>query len=57
MQLYFFLQSLQNPDQKHAMQTALIEEVFLGVLQTKQNYIGKWRRAIEVEMNLKQIEA
>ena len=39
------------------MQTALIEEVFPGVLQTEQNYIGKWRRAIEVEMNLKQIEA
>ena len=39
------------------MVTAISPEAFLGVLQTKQNYIGNQREAIKAEMNLKQTEA
>ena len=35
------LESLLNLEQKHEMVTTISVEVFLGVLQTKQNYIGK----------------
>ena len=33
------------------MVTTISVEVFPGVLQTEQKYIGKWREAIEAEMN------
>ena len=39
------------------MVAAISAEVFLGVLQTEQNYIGNQREAIKAEMNLKQTEA
>ena len=35
---------------------AISVEVFPGVLQTEQKYIGKWREAIEAEMNIRQSE-
>ena len=35
------------------MVTAISVEVFPGVLQTEQKYIGKWREAIETEMNIR----
>ena len=35
------------------MISAISVEVFPGVLQTEQKYIGKWREAIETEMNIK----
>ena len=38
------------------MVTAISIEVFPGVLQTEQKHIGKWREAIEVEMNIRQSE-
>ena len=41
------LESLLNLEQKHGMVMAISVEVFPGVLQTKQKYIGKWRKAIE----------
>ena len=34
------------------MVTAISVEVFPGVLQTEQKYMGKWREAIETEMNI-----
>ena len=37
------LESLLNLEQKHEMVTAISVEVFPGVLQTEQKYIGKWR--------------
>ena len=46
------LESLLNLEQKHDMATAISVEVFPGVLQTEQKHIGKWREAIEVEMNI-----
>ena len=46
------LESLLNLEQKHEMVTAISVEVFPGVLQTEQKQIGKWREAIEVEMNI-----
>ena len=39
------------------MVTAISAEVFLGVLQTDQKYIGNQREASKAEMNLKQTEA
>ena len=45
------VESLLNLEQKHEMVTAISVEVFPGVLQTEQKYIGKWREAIETEIN------
>ena len=50
------LGSLLNLEQKHEMVTAISVEVFPGVLQTEQKYIGKWREAIETEMNIRHSE-
>ena len=49
-------ESLLNLEQKHEMVTAIGVEVFPGVLQTEQKYIGKWREAIETEMNIRHSE-
>ena len=51
------LESLLNLEQKHEMITAISVEVFPGVLQTEQKHIGKWREAIEAEMNIRHSEA
>ena len=50
------LESILNLEQKHEMVTAISVEVFPRVLQTKQKYIGKWREAIETEMNIRHYE-
>ena len=50
------LGSLLNLEQKHEMVTAMSVEVFPGVLQTEQKYIGKWREVIGAEMNILQSE-
>ena len=50
------LESLLNLEQKHEMVTTISVEVFPGVLQTEQKYIGKWREVIEVEINIRQSE-
>ena len=50
------LESLLNLEQKHEMVTTISVEVFLGVLQTEQKYIEKWREAIEAEMNIRHSE-
>ena len=50
------LESLLNLEQRHEMVTAISVEVFPGVLQTEQKYIGKWREAIETEMNIRYSE-
>ena len=50
------LESLLNLEQKHEMVNAIIVEVFPGVLQTEQKHIGKWREAIEAEMNIRHSE-
>ena len=50
------LESLLNLEQKHEMVTAISVEVFPGVLQTEQKHIGKWRDAIEAEMNIRHSE-
>ena len=50
------LESPLNLEQKHEMVTAISVEVFPGVLQTEQKYIGKWREAIETEMNIRHSE-
>ena len=50
------LESLLNLEQKHEMVTAISVEVFPGVLQTEQKYIGKWREAIDTEMNIRHSE-
>ena len=50
------LESLLNLEQKHEMVTAISVEVFPGVLQTEQKYIGKWREAIETKMNIRHSE-
>ena len=47
------LESLLNLEQKHEMVTTISVEVFPGVLQTEQKYIGKWREANEAEMNIR----
>ena len=54
--MFGFLESLLNLEQKHEVVTAISVEVFPGVLQTEQNYIGKWREAIETEMNIRHSE-
>ena len=41
------LESLRNLEQKHEMVTTISVDVFPGVLQTEEKYIGKWREAIE----------
>ena len=38
------------------MVTTISVEVFPGVLQTEQKYIGKWREAIEAEINIRHSE-
>ena len=50
------LESLLNIEQKHEMVTTISVEVFPVVLQTEQKYIGKWREAIEAEINIRHIE-
>ena len=50
------LESLLNLEQTHEMVTAISVEVFPGVLQTEQKHIGKWREAIEAEMNIRYSE-
>ena len=50
------LESLLNPEQKHEMFTAISVEVFPGVLQIEQKHIGRWREAIETEMNIRHSE-
>ena len=47
------LELLLNLEQKHEMVTAISVEVFPGILQTEQKHIGKWREAIETEMNIR----
>ena len=54
--MFSSLESLLNLEQRHEMVTAISVEVFLGVLQTEQKYIGKWREAIEAEMNIRHSE-
>ena len=50
------LESLLNLEQKHEVLRTISVEVFPGVLQTEQKYFGKWREAIEAEMNMRQSE-
>ena len=50
------LESLLNPEQKHEMFTAISVEVFPGVLQIEQKHIGRWKEAIETEMNIRHSE-
>ena len=50
------LGSLLNLEQKHEMVTAISVEVFPRVLQTEQKHIGRWREAIEAEMNIRHSE-
>ena len=47
---------LLNLKQNHEMVTTISVDVFPGVLQTEQKNIGKWREAIEVEMNIRHSE-
>ena len=54
--MFGFLESLLNLEQKHEMVTTISVEVFPGVLQTEQKCIGKWREAIEAEMNIRHSE-
>ena len=54
--MFGFLESLLNLEQRHGMVTAISVEVFPGVLQTEQKHIGKWREAIEAEMNIRHNE-
>ena len=49
------LESLLSLEQRHEMVTAISVEVFPGVLQTEQKHIGKWREAIEAEMNIRHL--
>ena len=50
------LESLLNLEQKLEIVTTISVEVFAGILQTEQKHIGKWREAIEVEMNIRYSE-
>ena len=50
------LESLLNLEQKPEMVTAISVEMFPEVLQTEQKHIGKWREAIEAEMNIRHSE-
>ena len=54
--MFSSLESVLNLEQRHGMVTAISVEVFPGVLQTEQNYIGKWREAIEAEKNIRHSE-
>ena len=54
--IFGFLESLLNLEQTHEMVTAISVKVFPGVLQTEQKHIGRWREAIEVEMNIRHSE-
>ena len=54
--LFGSLESLLNLEQTHGMVTAISLVVFPGVLQTEQKYIGKWREAIEEEINIRHSE-
>ena len=50
------LESPFNLEKKHEMVTTISVDVFPGVLQTEQKYIGKWREAIEAKMNIRHSE-
>ena len=50
------LESLLNLKQKHEMVTTINVEVFAGVSQSEQKYIGRWREAIEAESNIRHSE-
>ena len=50
------LVSLLRLQQEHDMVTTISVEVFPGVLQTKQKYVGKCGEAIETEMNIRHKE-
>ena len=50
------LESLLSLEQKHEMVTTISVEVFPRVFQTEQKYIGKWRQAIEADMNIRHSE-
>ena len=54
--MFSSLESLLNLEQRHEMVTAISVEVLPGVLQTEQKHIGKWREAIEAEMNIRHSE-
>ena len=54
--LFGSLESLLNLQQKHEMVTGISVEKVPRVLQTEHKYIGKWREAIEAEMNIRQSE-
>ena len=54
--MFSSLESLLNLEQRHEMVTAISVDVFPGVLQTEQKHIGKWREAIEAEMNIRHSE-
>ena len=54
--MFSSLESLLNLEQKHEMVTTISVEVFPGVSQTEQKNIGKWREAIEAEMNIRHSE-
>ena len=54
--MFDFLKSLLNLEQKHEMVTTISVEVFPGVMQTEQKYIGKCREAIEAEMIIRHSE-
>ena len=49
-------ESLLNLEQKHEVFTAISVEVFPGVLQIEQKHRGRWREAIEAEMNIRHSE-
>ena len=50
------LESPLNLEKKHEMVVAISVEVFPGVLQAEQKYIGKRRESIDAEMNIRQSE-
>ena len=54
--LFTSLESQLNLEQKHEIVTTISLKMFPGVLQTEQKYIGKWREAIEAEMNIRHSE-
>ena len=54
--MFSSLESLLNLKERHEMVTAISVEVFPRVLRTEQKYIGKWREAIETEMNIRHSE-
>ena len=54
--MFSSLESLLNLEQRHEMVTAISVEVFPGVLQPEQKHIGKWREAIEAELNIRHSE-